>query len=130
MASNIVHLPARSASPVNAASRRKPRNRTGRVLAFTGAKRYVYDREAVLRDHKQEMCHAAYETLKGLEAGNYTGLMIVATSAYWQGRGDEESSITTWSLGILQEDPSFRKVVVEHVSGLLDADGAAARDGA
>lgn len=90
----------------------KPRRRARRqaraasscqVLAFTGHKRFVYDRDEVLLKHRDRMMQMALDLYTDIATGKYTGVMILATTDHWEGHGD----MPTDGAGIFLEDPIF-----------------------
>ena len=87
------------------------------VLAFTGQKRFVFDRDEVLRKHRTRMMKMALDLYADIATGKYTGVMILAATDHCEGFGD----MPTEGAGIFLEDPVFAaqsaELLLAHWSG-------------
>lgn len=101
---NVVTLRRRRGRPRKALS-----GHTSTVLAFTGKKRFVYDREDVLARHQQRMAKLLIDTWRKVEAGEITGVMICTSMGETNDGG--HSTIG----GVFRDRPAHAVDFAEHL---------------
>lgn len=99
---SIVHLPARPAVPVSVATRRRRKAIAGKVLAFTGTKRFVYDREKVLRWHKEAMAESVMNLLVDIQCGKVIGVKMITSRSY-----DPDDDDQIKAAGVFVDDTQY-----------------------